>query len=178
MRLFIGCSSSGDIPNKYLEDCRKFLSELFDLDNDLVFGASNSGLMGIAYNIALEKKRNIIGIYPKVYEKEARDLCCQKIPTEYVNDRTSKLIENSDALIFLPGGVGTIYELFTSIENKRGLEFDKPIIIYNSCGYFDKLIDFLKMMSQDKFTSKEVEDSFYICNSANDAIEYINKYGC
>lgn len=176
MRIFIGCSSSSDIPSKYLEDCKKFLNELFILDNDLVFGACNNGLMGVAYNIALENKKNIVGIYPEVYEYEARNLLCEKIPTNTVNDRTSKLIENSDALIFLPGGVGTVYELFTAIENKRGHEFDKPIIIYNSCGYYDKLIDFVNLMSKDNFVSKEVQNCYYICDNAKDTITYMNTY--
>lgn len=176
MRIFIGCSANEDIPKKYLDDCKSFLEELFKRDNDLVFGACNKGLMGLSYNIALEYKKNIIGIYPEIYEYEAKELCCDKIPTKKVNDRTSELIKNSDVLIFLPGGIGTVYELFTAIENKRGSEFDKPIIIYNSCGYFDKLLDFLRLMSNEKFVSKEVLDCFCVCDNVNDVLKYIDAY--
>ena len=176
MKLFIGCSANEDIPSKYIDDCRKFLDELFKRDNDLVFGACNKGLMGLAYNIALKNKRNIIGIYPEIYEYEANELSCEKISTKTVNDRTSELIKNSDVLIFLPGGIGTVYELFTVIENKRGKEFNKPIIIYNSCGYFDKLLEFLGLMSNEKFVSNEVLDCFYVCDNAIDAIMYIDAY--
>lgn len=176
MRIFIGCSANEDIPSKYIDDCKKYLNELFKRNNDLIFGACNKGLMGLAYNIALEKENNIIGIYPKVYEYEATDLKCTKIPTNNVNERTNNLIENSDVLIFLPGGIGTIYELLTSIETKRGKEFDKPIIIYNSCGYYDKLISFIKLMKTEKFVKEEVENCFHISDNIDDTLAYIDKY--
>lgn len=175
MKIFIGCSANEDIPNVYLDDCKIFLEELLK-DNDLVFGACNKGLMGLAYNIALKNNQNIIGIYPKIYEYEATNLSCKKIPTTTVNDRTNKLIENSDALIFLPGGIGTLYELLTSIESKRGKEFDKPIIIYNSCNYYEKFINFIDLMIQEKFVSEEVKKNFCICNNADETLNYINNY--
>lgn len=176
MRIFIGCSANEDIPSKYLNDCEKLLKGLFKGDNDLVFGACNKGLMGLAYNMALENEKKIIGIYPEVYEYEAHDLNCEKIPTKTVSDRTNKLIENSDVLIFLPGGIGTTYELFTAIESKRGKEFDKPIIIYNSCGYYDKLVEFIDLMSEEKFVSKEVKNCFYVCDKIDDILFYIDEY--
>lgn len=176
MRIFIGCSANEDISKKYIDDCEVLLRELYKENNKLVFGACNKGLMGIAYNVALTNKRDIIGIYPEVYEYEAKDLCCEKISVNTVNDRTNKLIENSDVLIFLPGGIGTVYELFTVIESKRGKEFDKPIIIYNSCGYYDKLISFIDLMEKEKFVSKEVENCFYISDNIENILNYINEY--
>lgn len=50
MKLFIGCSSSNNIPTEYFDDCKVLLEELMK-ENDLVFGACNSGLMGLAYNM-------------------------------------------------------------------------------------------------------------------------------
>ena len=176
MKLFIGCSSSNDIPSMYIEDCKKFLEELFMLDYDLVFGACKEGIMGLSYDVALNNFRDIIGIFPEVYKNGAENLQCLKIPVRTINDRTDKLISESDALVFLPGGFGTIYELFTAIESKRGSEHDKPIIIYNSCGYFDKLLDFIKLMSKDNFVSENVLNCYFVCDNANDALTYIDDY--
>lgn len=177
MKLFIGCSSSNDIPQIYNTDCKHYLEELFKLDNDLVFGAYNKGLMSISYNIALNNNREIIGITPKIFEEALEDLNCTKeIITKDINDRTKKLIEESDALIFLPGGIGTIYELFTTIESKRSGEFNKPIIIYNSNNYFDKLFLFLDEIYGQNFTSPSVKECYHISYNSKDTIDYLNRY--
>ena len=176
MKLFIGCSSSNDTPSMYIEDCKKFLEELFMLDYDLVFGACKEGIMGLSYDVALNNFRDIIGIFPEVYKNGAENLQCLKIPVRTINDRTDKLISESDALVFLPGGFGTIYELFTAIESKRGSEHDKPIIIYNSCGYFDKLLNFISLMYEERFASNKIKDYYYVCDNIDDVVLYINNY--
>lgn len=177
MRLFIGCSSSDDISKSYFDDCSKYLEELFKIDNDLVFGAYNKGLMGLAYQKAIKYERNIIGITPEIFKGDAIELdYTNLIITKNISRRTDELIKESDALLFLPGGVGTIYELFTVIESKRSGEFNKPIIIYNSNSYFDKLLLFLDNCICEKFTSKEVKGCYYVSKSAEDTINYLNNY--
>ena len=177
MKLLIGCSSRDDIPKKYSEDCEKYLEELFKSNNDLVFGAYNKGLMNISYQQALKHNRQVIGISPEIFKNDFKNLNCHKeIITKSITERTEKLIEESDALIFLPGGIGTIYELFTTIESKRSGEFNKPIIIYNSCDYFDKLLLFLEDMYNQNFTSISVKECYYISKNAKDTLEYLDKY--
>lgn len=176
MKVFIGCSASDYIPDKYFLDCKNFLEELFERDFDLVFGACNAGLMGMTYNVALNNNKNIIGIYPETYKNSAEKIQGNKILTPTIGLRTDLVIKESDALIFLPGGFGTVYELFTAIEFKRGCEFNKPIIIYNSCGYFDKMLEFIEITYKENFASRNVNNCYYICDSAKDAIRYIDSY--
>ena len=176
MRMFVGCSSMEDIPSRYINDCRNILNELFKRNYDLVFGACSKGIMGLAYDCALDNNKNIIGIYPDIYEDEAKNLCCSKISVRNVCERTNQLIENSDILLFMPGGIGTIYELFSVIEYKRGLEFDKPIIIYNSCGYFDRLLGFIELMKEENFVSNETLSNYYVCDNIDDMLGYIDNY--
>lgn len=177
MKLFIGCSSREDIPEKYFNNCEIYLEELFKTNNDLVFGAYNKGLMALSYQKALTNNRQIIGISPQIFKDEFKNLNChQEIITNNISERTEKLINESDALIFLPGGIGTIYELFTAIESKRSGEFNKPIIIYNSCGYFDKLLLFMEDMYKENFTSLSVKDCYYLTKDAADTKAYLSKY--
>ncbi len=176
MKLFIGCSSSNDIPKDYLLDCNDYLNEIL-MSNDLVFGACSSGLMGLAYKIANKNGNKIIGICPEAYKDDLLDLNCSHTElTSSISDRTDKVIEQSDALIFLPGGIGTIYELFTAIESKRNHEFDKPIVIYNANHFFDKLLDFLSLIYNDNFTGNKVQGSYYLSDSAVDTLDYLSQY--
>lgn len=177
MKLLICCSSREDIPNKYFNDCKNYLEELFKLDNDLVFGAYNKGLMRVSYEIALKYNREVIGINPEIFKEAFKELNCTKeIITNKIHERTDKLIEECDALIFMPGGIGTIYELFTAIESKRSGEFNKPIIIYNSNNYFDELLLFMEDMYKENFTSMSVKEVYHISNNYQDTIDYIKNY--
>ena len=116
MKLFIGCSSSNDIPKDYLFYCLNYLNVLLE-DNDIVFGACNSGLMGLSYNIAKKNDNKVTGICPVSYKDDLLSLDCdEERLTDSISDRTDKVIECADALVFLPGGIGTIYELFNAIE--------------------------------------------------------------
>ena len=177
MKLFIGCSSSNEISNVYTNDCKTYLNELLK-DNDLVFGAYNSGLMGIAYEIAVNNKRNIIGACPEGYKSDLQNLkCSNSYVTDDILERTKVLIKESDALIFLPGGIGTILELIAAIDKKRNGEIDKPIIIYNSNSFFDSLFDFInKKVYGENFSSKDIERCYYITDNVIDSLEYIYNY--
>lgn len=176
MNLFIGCSSSNNIDNKYMDDCNVYLSELLK-ENDLVFGAYKEGLMGLSYEIAKCNNREIIGVTPKVFERDLVNLDCdKKIITEDILGRTGMLIKNCDALIFLPGGIGTILELVAAIDMKRNGEFDKPIIIYNSYNFFGELFIFLNKIYVEKFSSINVSECYYFASDANDTLSYIKNY--
>ena len=176
MKIFVGCSSSNDIPKNYIDDCKEYLTKLL-LNNDLVFGGDSHGIMGISYDVAVKNNNEVIGITPKIFEKELRTLKCTKsILTNYINERTNLLIENSDAIVFLPGGIGTIYELFTVLEFKRSKEFDKPVIIYNSCNYFDKLFEFLEQVYNEKFANDNIKSCYHVSNDIEDTLEYLKNY--
>lgn len=175
MKLFIGCSSTNNIPDKYLKDCSNYLDELLR-ENDIVFGGCSTGLMGLAYNITKEYNNKVIGISPTIFKSDLDILDCdEKIITENTSRRTEELINNSDALIFLPGGIGTIYELFTAIELKRNHEFNKPIVLYNSNQYFTKLLNFLSTMYEEGFADCNIKSYYHVSDSVADTIKYLNK---
>ena len=133
--------------------------------------------MGIAYRVAKQNNRKVIGIAPEIYKEDFKELDCDKeILTKNVNDRTDELINNSDILIFLPGGIGTLYELMTAIEMKRSKEFDKPIILYNATGFFDDIIHMLDKTYAQNFTDFKVRLNYNIANDSRTVMDLLNKY--
>ena len=176
MKIFVGCSSRDDIPSKYYDECKILLDRLFDKGYDLVFGACNKGLMGLAYNAAISNNSDILGVYPDAYEDEAKGLKGEMIPVSTVNDRTDMIIRESDILLFLPGGIGTVYELFTAIESKRAGEHNKLIIVYNVDGFYDDLFCQLDKMLDEKFVSKEDFRNYHILYTVDSVIQYVDGY--
>lgn len=176
MKIFVGCSASEDIPGKYRLDCNMLLDELFRSNNDLVFGACNSGIMSDAYLSALRQERNIVGICPEAYVDDFKDLkCTTEITTKSVNDRTDGLINESDILLFLPGGFGSVYELFTAIESKRCHEHNRIILIYNSEGFYDQLLAFIEKIYSEKFAKEYVRDYYFVSDDKQEILDYISR---
>ncbi len=175
MRLFVGCSSSNDIDIKYKEDCNKLLSLVFQ-NHDLVVSADDTGIMGIAQKIARDNHREVIGICHSLYLDDISKVSCdKKILVDNVFDRTDQLLKYSDAILFLPGGIGTVFEIMAVIEKKRSLEIDKPIIIYNSFHYFDFLLDMLNKIYQEKFSSDGVKDMYLVTDNYEEVLKALSK---
>lgn len=175
MRLFIGSSSSETIPEKYIKDCTKLIEVLLK-DNDLVFGAYNKGLMGISYKTAKKNNRSVTGICSEFYIESFKDLECDKEEiTVNMLDSTMKIYKDSDAMVLLPGGFGTIYEFFTANYSKICNEINIPIILYNSCGYYDKLLSFIDDVCKENFVKESEKGKFVVANTIEEVMEYLNK---
>ena len=113
MNLFIGCSSS-KIDDKYSILSKELIDDISKIkDVDLVFGASNSGLMGDVYNSFLNNNKYSDSYY---YDNTM--------------ERFNKIYEISDVLLFLPGSIGTITELFNSICQVQIGKYKKIILFY------------------------------------------------
>lgn len=172
MKIFIGCSSKDDIDKVYFDKSYMVVSEVLKY-NDLVFGSNICGLMGMCYKEACKNGRDIIGVSNS---NKVLDNISNNIRVNSISERTLKCIEFSDVILFLPGGVGTMQEVFTAIESKIELEHNKDIIIYNLDGFYDNLVKLLSDIYRERFTILD-RDMYYVFDNYLDIIDYIkNKY--
>jgi hypothetical protein len=88
-----------------------------------------------------------------------------------MDERKNKFLENSDAFIISPGGIGTLDEFFEIITLKKLKQHDKKIIVYNIVHFFDKMIEMIDEMGEKGFLYKQ-EELF----KATDSIEEIFRY--
>lgn len=176
MKVFVACSASNNIKDEYFSSSRILLEDVLK-DNDLVFGACKSGLMEVAYDVTKKNGNKVIGVCPLRYKHDFKTLDCDKeIITNTILERINGLIFESDILLFLPGGIGTINELLQSIESKRCHEFDKPIIIYNLNGFYNKLFDFLDKIYEEKFARDIDKELYFVSDSNKEILNYIKTY--
>jgi uncharacterized protein (TIGR00730 family) len=111
----------------------------------LVYGGGSGGLMGIVANATLAAGGRVVGIIPQaLVEKEwAHHGCTELHVVENMHDRKRLMAERADAFLALPGGIGTLEELF-EVWTWRQLGYhDKPIGLLNTAGYYDGLLAFL-----------------------------------
>jgi uncharacterized protein (TIGR00730 family) len=119
----------------------------------LVYGGGSGGLMGIVADATLAAGGRVVGIIPKaLVEKEwAHHGCTELHIVDNMHDRKRMMAERADAFLALPGGIGTLEELF-EVWTWRQLGYhDKPIGLLNTAGYYDGLLVFLQSAVSNGF---------------------------
>ena len=91
-----------------------------------------------------------------------------------MDERKNKFVENSDAFIISPGGIGTLDEFFEIITLKKLKQHDKEIIIFNIEGFFDKMFEMIDEMAEKGFLYKQ-EELFKIANDIKSIEKYLKK---
>ena len=172
MRIAITSSSREQIDDTYKEESRKIIEYLANQGYELNWGAGDRGIMGICYDEFDKRGNKIYGYTTSLYVYMLDNL---KNATHVICDDTFELkkglFTDSDAIICLPGGIGTISEIFTYLEEIRSNGKEKKIIICNINGWFNKYKEALDESINNNFIDESINNSFIITNS----IEEIKK---
>ena len=166
MNIFVGGSSRNNLKKIYYEEAKKLSKYLHNKNHNLIIGCD----MGIIKEVASSLSKNKVTIIEaKPYQEENYKYEMQLLDS--IKERKNRIIEISDILIFLPGGIGSLDEIFTSIESKRANEHNKEIIIVNINNYYDNLIKMLDIMYKEHFADP-IENLYIIKDSIEDLINY------
>mgnify|MGYP002536282995 CR=1 FL=1 len=177
-RVCVFASSSNYLDEIYYKDAKK-LGELLGQNNyDIVYGGSTLGLMWECASQVKTHKGKVIGIMPKRLADMGckTDNCDEFFMAEGMRDRKAKMDEFSDAVITLPGGLGTLEELTEMIVQKQLGYNKKPIVILNTNGFYNKLLEFFEIIINEKFANKIASQIYFVAKSPQEAIEYIKLY--
>src|SRR5690554_6666256 len=153
--VFCGSSEGNDLA---ITAAAEKLGKIFVERNiTLVYGAAKIGVMGIIAKSVLDNKGKVIGIIPNfLKKKEVVHLgLSELISTENMHERKMKMQEESDGFIALPGGMGTLEELFEIITWLQLGLHQKPIGLLNINGFYNDLIKMLETMVRKGFLSVE-----------------------
>ena len=178
-KICVYCSASDGISEVYYKDAEK-MGELIGKNQfELVYGGSDFGLMGTVSASAKQNGAKICGIMPeKIYKMINHEggSCDEFILTNNMRDRKAKMDENSDAVIALAGGFGTLDEVIEIIDLKIIGYNTKPIVFLNTNNYYDNLFKFFEQITEENFARKEARNLFYLAQTPEDAIKYILNY--
>ncbi len=172
-------SSSNYLEEKFYQDARELGLLIGQNNYNIVYGGSKLGLMYACAGAVKETGGKIIGIMP---EKIANfgcanpEDCDEFILTAGMRERKAKLDEVSDAVIALAGGYGTLEELAEIIVQKQLAYNNKPIVILNTDGFYDKLVEFFDVIIKRNFANPASINLFYIAKTPQEAIDYIRNY--
>ena len=157
MKLCIFCSANQQIDSDFFEKTTELGRWAAQNGHSIVFGGHDAGLMHSVSKSAKEAGGQVIGIVPRRIEEMGKlsPWLDVHIPTEDLTDRKALMMVQSDAFIVLPGGIGTLDELFT-VASAATLDYhNKPIILYNMKGFWDSLISCLDDLHAKGMTRKD-----------------------
>jgi uncharacterized protein (TIGR00730 family) len=153
------------------------LGELIARHNlTLVYGGGNVGLMGLIADSVIDHGGKVTGIIPKLlleWERQHQGIT-ELIVADDMHLRKKNIYSISDAAVILPGGFGTLDELFEMLTWNQLSIHDKQIFILNSGGFYDHLIEHIEMMKQAGFLYEQTVKSLIIINEPADLFSYIN----
>lgn len=164
------CSSSNEIDKSYFEAAEKVARILVENNIIVVFGGGSFGLMGKIADTVIALNGEIVGIMPnfmKAIEWDHKGVYNFHF-VEDMHARKKKFIDSSDALISLPGGSGTFEELLEAITLKRLGLHDLPIIIVNTNGYYDPLIEMLNRAVEQRFLKPEHNELWHVISTPDE----------
>ena len=144
----------------------------------MVYGGGSKGLMGVVADAVLEGGSSVTGVITeKLHDVEVghKNLTSLEVVSS-MHERKSRMAELSDAIISLPGGVGTWEEFFEALAwNQLGI-YSKPIVLYNVDDYYSKLFEFTQFSVQEGFLPETTHEELFISKSLEEIFEFIESF--
>lgn len=177
MRICVYAASSAQVAPEFHAAAFALGQALATDGHTLVYGGGSQGLMGAVADGALSKQGEVIGILPKfMADLEWGHAGLTHLDlVEDMRERKHKLLTGSDAVIALPGGCGTLEELFEAMTLKRlGIYFN-PIVLLNTRGFYAPLQGFMQQVIAEKFMNTEHAAMWSLVDEVADVLPVIAK---
>jgi uncharacterized protein (TIGR00730 family) len=173
-KLAIFCGSKKGNNELYEQHAIALASLFAERKVELIYGGGKSGLMGVVANTVMQQGGIVRGVIPKVLTEweHQHEGISELVVVDDMHIRKRKLYELCDAAIILPGGFGTLDELFEILTWNQLSIHDKKIFIMNSGGFYDNLIAHMQNMSAEGFLYGNLEEKLTIINEPDQLIEY------
>ena len=159
----------------YEQAARELGLALADNGMGLVYGGASIGLMGAVADEVIRGGAQAVGVIPTFmlkHEIAHEQLTCPHL-TDTMHTRKTVMAEYADAFITLPGGLGTLEEIMEIATWRQLYQHEKPMIILNINGFYDRMIEHLKYTADQGFMKQEDLERLVVCNTINEAIDLL-----
>lgn len=175
-KIGIFCSASENIDKMYFESARQIGEWMGQSGKTLIYGGANLGLMECVARAVKENGGKVIGVVPTKLEEKGKVSTCldEVIHTHNLSDRKDIMTEKSDILVALPGGVGTLDEIFHVIAAASIGYHQKKVVFYNEYGFYDELLKALKTLEEKGFARQPFSTYYEVTNTLEELKEKIN----
>ena len=162
--VLVFCASSESCRPEYHVVADRLGRALARADRVVVYGGGAVGSMGALASAAIEEGGRVIGIQPRFMnelEWTHREIHALELVDD-MQERMRQMLAIADAIVALPGGSGTLEELFDALTAKRLGEIVAPVVIVNQAGFFDPLLDQLERCIEERFMDERHREMWQV----------------
>lgn len=178
MKIAVFCGSSTGSQLSYVTEAKKLGSFFGNHGIDLVYGGGKVGLMGAIADAVLENGGKVIGVIPEyLKEKEiAHEGLTELIIVKDMHERKARMASMADAFVALPGGAGTLEEIFEAWTWAQLGHHVKHGAFYNTNGFYKDLLSMINNMVTSGFLNAEYSDMLILADNPKLLIQCIKQY--
>ncbi len=175
MKVCIFCSANDEIAAEYIEKTKDLGVFCAKKGHSIVFGGHDAGLMHAVSLASKEQGGQVIGIVPRRIEEMGRltPFLDVHVPCEDLTDRKQLMMDISDAFLILPGGIGTLDELFTVTAAATLGYHRKPIILYNIDGCWDALVALLDDLARQGMMRRPWQEQIHVADNLDGVARWL-----
>ena len=178
MKIAVFCGSSRGNDERFAQAAGAFGQYMASQGMDLVFGGGKVGLMGVVADAVLAGGREVYGVIPESLRD--RELAHQGLTrldvVSSMHERKALMADMADAFVALPGGPGTMDEIFEAWTWGQLGYHSKPCAFSNVDGYYNELLAFIRTMSGEGFLKPEYADMVIVKDQPNELVSALKTY--
>lgn len=176
MKITVFCSANENIDPDFFSLTEEFGKWMAENKHELIFGGTNQGLMNCIAKAVHNGGGRVIGVVPSIIEEGGRmsDFLDVHIPTDNLGDRKKLMVEMCDVVVALPGGVGSLDEIFCVAASHSIGYNNKKVVLYNMKGFWNSLIALLDDLSNRNMIRGDWHNMIAVANNLEELEEQLN----
>lgn len=174
MNICVFCSANENIDPEFFTMTSQLGEWIGRHGHALVYGGCDMGLMECVAKAVRKSGGKVIGVIPSRLEQggHASKYIDERITCDTLGERKKLMLENSDAIVALPGGIGTLDEIFTVASEGTLSYHDKRVIVYNMKGFWNELQSLLNSLQKRGLMRGDYHRRICFANSLDELVKY------
>jgi len=174
--LAVFCGSKNGIDGAYVTHAQQLGKIMAENNIGMIYGGGSSGLMGIVADAVMQHHGKVTGIIPHIlieWELGHHGIT-ELIIADDMHERKKKMYELCHGAVILPGGFGTLDELFEMLTWNQLSIHDKKIFVLNSAGFFDHLLAHIIRLEQQGFLYETAKERITVLSHPSELVQYLS----
>ncbi len=172
-KIAVFCSSSAEVAPMFMSEAQDLGRELARAGHQIIYGGANCGMMGAFGRGVLESNGELIGVIPALEFCDGLTLngLTRQVTVANLAERKLWMLNEDDIAVALPGGIGTLDEIFECLVLKSTNIWSKPFFFYNFLDFWDPLTEALTLMSEQRMITQPLDDLFQVIRDRNELLQ-------
>jgi hypothetical protein len=175
MNIAVFCAAT-DVGEAYTSAARALASLMVSGGHSLTWGGSDKGTMKIMADTVQNGGGKIYGVSVELIKSHARKSADEMYIAKDWPERKERMLARADAIVVMPGGIGTLDEAADVLEKKKHSLHSKPVVFMNTDGFYEGLKQQMERMRSDGFLTKPLDEFTHFADTPEDAMHYIESH--